>query len=70
MTPTAIPHSLRDMAFDRIADLIEATGNESGVALVEAQRARMDAARCRGCARHAATATIRVWLARYKEAHP
>ena len=70
MTPTAIPHSLRDMTFDAIAEQIEATGNESGIALVAAQRARMDAARCRGCARHAATATIRVWLARYKEAHP
>ena len=70
MTPTAIPHTLRDMSFDAIADLIDATGNESGAALVVAQRARMDAARCRGCARHAATATIRVWLARYKEGHP
>jgi len=53
--------------FDTLAARIEATGDESGLALVAAQRDYMDRATCSPCGRRAAEARLRMWLAKREE---
>jgi hypothetical protein len=64
---TPIPAPLKDLAFNQLADLIDATLDEDGARLVQAQRERIARAACGACVRHSATATLRVWLARHQE---
>jgi hypothetical protein len=56
--------ALRAMDFPALAARIEATGDESGLALIAAQREYMDSAACSPCARRAAEARLRIWLTR------
>ena len=64
---TPIPAPLKDLAFNELADLIDATLDADGARLVQAQRERIARAACGACVRHSATATLRVWLARHQE---
>ena len=64
---TVIPSDLRNLTFDQLADLIDATLDEDGARLVQAQHERIARAACGACVRHSATATLRVWMARHQE---
>ena len=66
--PTFIPQTLRNLPFADLADLVEATGDQQGIDLAEAQRAYVGRAECQPCARAASAARLRVWLVKHREA--
>lgn len=63
VSPVVVPEHLRQLDFEALADLVQATCSGPGIALVAALRETINAASCTPCERSSAAARLRVWLA-------